>query len=237
MEILIMYQDELITLNSKSIALTKNLFTRVYAWMFAGLLMSALMAFFVSTQPELIKLFLRNKIMFFGLIIGELLLVISISGMINRMSSATAGALFAAYSLMNGITLSTIFLIYQIGSISTAFVITAGTFGLMSLIGYFTKADLSRFGSLLFMGLIGLILASIVNIFLKSSRLDWIVSILGVILFVALTAYDTNKIKMMLDRADSDETVAKIAVIGALTLYLDFINLFLFILRLMGRRR
>ncbi|HOK04212.1 MAG TPA: Bax inhibitor-1/YccA family protein [Victivallales bacterium] len=232
-----MYQEKIIAFNSKSIALTKSLFTRVYAWMFAGLLMSALMAFFVSTQPALVKLFLQNKFMFFGLIIGEFLLVILISGMINRISSATAGAFFAAYSLMNGITLSVIFLIYQIGTISLAFGITAVTFGLMSLIGYFTKADLSKLGSILFMGLVGIILASIVNIFLKSNFFDWIISMFGVLIFVGLTAYDTNKIKMMLNRADSDETIAKIAVLGALSLYLDFINLFLFILRLIGRRR
>ena len=232
-----MYRDGLLTIDARSRVLSRGLFVRVYAWMFVGLLMSAMMAFFVSTQPNLVNLFLKNKIMFFGLVIGELLLVISISGMINRIGAAAAGALFAAYSLMNGITLSVVLLVYQVSSVYAAFGVAAGMFGVMSLIGYFTKADLSRLGGIFLMVLVGIIIASVVNFFLKSSRLEWIISVIGLVLFIGLTVYDTNKIKMMLSRANSDEAVAKIAVIGALTLYLDFINLFLFILRLIGRRR
>lgn len=232
-----MYRENLLGFDSRSVALSRGLFVRVYAWMFAGLMMSALMAFIVATQPNLINLFLKNRMMFFSLIVGELLLVISISGMINRIGAATAGALFAAYSLMNGITLSVVLLVYQAGSVYAAFGIAAGTFGAMSIIGYLTKADLSRFGGFLMMALIGIIIVSVVNLFLKSSSLEWIISIVGLALFIGLTAYDTNKIKMMLSGANSDDALAKIAVLGALTLYLDFINLFLFILRIIGRRR
>jgi len=232
-----MYRENEIVYSHGVSAVGSLLFTRVYAWMFAGLAMTALMAAFVASQPNLFKLFIVNRIMFFGLLIGELLLVVAISGMINRIGAATAGALFAAYSLMNGITLSVIFLAYQAPSIAGAFSITAGTFGVMSLYGYFTKSDLSKIGNILFMALIGIIIASLVNIFLKSGRLEWIISLIGVGVFIGLTAYDTNKIKRMFAEAGSEEAIAKIAVLGALALYLDFINLFLFILRLFGRRR
>ncbi len=212
-------------------------FVKVYGWMFAALIITGLMSLFVASNPRLASLFIGTRFIFFGLIIAELLLVVVISRMINRMAAATAGALFVAYSLINGLTFSVIFLAYTAQSIAGAFFITAGTFGVMSLYGYLTKRNLSSIGNICFMALIGLIIASVVNIFLRSSMFDLIVSIAGVIIFVGLTAYDTQKIKNMLAESSDSETGAKVAIIGALSLYLDFINLFLFILRLVGRRR
>ena len=149
------------------------------------------------------------------------------------MSSATATLLFYLFSAVNGMMLSTIFLVYSMTAITKTFFITAGTFGAMSVYGYFTSKDLSKMGSFLFMALIGLIIASLVNIFLKSSGLDWIISIVGVLIFVGLTAWDTQQIKTMAMQMPGSQT-GRLATLGALTLYLDFINLFLFILRIFG---
>jgi FtsH-binding integral membrane protein len=232
-----MYSENELRYGVRGVALESVYFAKVYAWMFAALVISGLMALFVATSPNLTKLLILNRLMFFALIIGELLLVIVISGMINRMTAATAAALFVAYAILNGTTLSVIFLAYKMPSIAGAFFMTAGTFGVMSLYGYFTKRNLASIGSVCFMALIGLIIASVVNIFLQSSMFNWIVSIAGILIFVGLTAYDTQKIKNLMAGSSDEESSAKIAILGALTLYLDFINLFLFILRLMGRKR
>jgi len=210
------------------------LIRQVYAWMGAGLLVTALLALVTVSSPTLFKAVLGNKLLFYGLLIGELALVFTISGAINRLSAAMATLLFIAYSALNGVTLSIIFLVYTADSIASTFVVTAAMFGTMSVYGYMTRRDLTSWGSFLFMGLIGIIIASVVNIFVGSSAVSWIVSALGVIVFTGLTAYDTWKIKAM---AAGGAEGRKPAILGALTLYLDFINLFLMLLRLGGDRR
>ncbi len=184
-------------------------------------------------------LFSLAEITFFGLIILQLGLVFVISGMVNRLSGTMATGLFMLYSALTGLTLSSIFIAYTYSSIASTFVVTAGMFGAMSLYGYTTKRDLSGFGSMLFMGLIGIVLASLVNIWLKSPALMWAITYIGVLVFVGLTAYDTQKLKAMGEQlnADDKDSFRKYAIVGALTLYLDFINLFLMLLRIFGNRR
>ncbi len=214
------------------------LMRKVYVWMALALVITGLTAYGVATSPGLLMALATNRILFFGLIIAEFALVIGISGAINRLSLATATLMFVLYSVVNGATLSLIFVIYTMSSISSVFFITAGTFAVMALIGYTTKTDLSSMGKLLFMALIGIIIASVVNIFLKSTGLELIVSYVGVLVFVGLTAYDTQKIKrMLLEAGDTGETAQKIALLGALSLYLDFVNLFLYLLRIFGDRK
>jgi len=218
-------------------ATTQRFFVKVYTWMTIALVLTGLTALYVASSPALINAIFSNNILFFGLIIGELLLVGSLVGWINRMSSQTAMAIFVGYSVLNGLTLSMIFIIYTAGSIASTFFVTAGTFGLMSLYGYLTKSDLTKIGNILVMALIGIVLASLVNMFLKSEMLYWIVTYVGVLVFVGLIAYDTQKIKKMSAfTIDGTEEQQKGAIVGALTLYLDFINLFLLLLRILGRR-
>lgn len=218
-------------------ATTQRFFVKVYTWMTIALVLTGLTALYVASSPALINAIFSNTILFYGLIIGELLLVGSLVGWINRMSSQTAMAIFVGYSVLNGLTLSMIFIIYTAGSIASTFFVTAGTFGLMSLYGYLTKSDLTKIGNILVMALIGIVLASLVNIFLKSEMLYWIVTYVGVLVFVGLIAYDTQKIKKMSAYTiDGTEEQQKGAIVGALTLYLDFINLFLLLLRILGRR-
>ena len=176
--------------------------------------------------------------MFWGLIIAELALVFAVSGAINRLSLATATLLFVLYSVVNGATLSVIFLAYSMPAIIQTFFITAGTFGVMALVGYTTKTDLTSLGKLLFMALIGLVIATVVNMFVGSTGFDYILSYVGVLIFVGLTAYDTQKIKQMCMQApDAGEHMQKLALLGALSLYLDFINLFLYLLRIFGNNK
>ena len=178
-----------------------------------------------------------NRLLFWGLIIAEFGLVVAISAAINKLSLTTATLLFILYSVINGATLSFIFAIYTMSSIASVFFITAGTFAVMAVIGYTTKKDLTSMGKILFMALIGIIIATVVNIFLKSTGLEMIVSYLGVLIFVGLTAYDSQKIKQMLLTApDAGEGAQKLALLGALSLYLDFVNLFIYLLRIFGRR-
>ena len=225
----------------KSIELSEAfpvLMRKVYVWMALALLITGLTAYYVATSPLLIGAILTNRVLFYGLIIAELALVIGVSAAINRLSLLTATLMFLLYSVINGATLSIIFLIYQLSSIATVFFITAGTFGTMAVIGYTTKKDLSSMGRILFMALIGIIIATVVNIFIKSGGLTMILSYIGVLVFVGHTAYDSQKIKQMLLQAtDVDEGTKKVALLGALTLYLDFVNLFLYLLRIFGRRR
>lgn len=218
-------------------AVSSAFITRVYAWMTLALSITALAAYLTLSSETLLSIIFGNKIVFYGLIIGELLLVGSLVVAVRKMSPAVATLIFIGYSALNGLTLASIFLIYTAGSIALTFFITAGTFAIMSIYGYTTKADLTKIGNLAFMALIGVILASIINFFLESETLYWIISYLGVAIFVGLVAYDTQKIKEMSYEIDhaSDEG-KKASVLGALTLYLDFINLFLFLLRLFGRR-
>ncbi len=210
----------------------------VYMWMTLALGITGVVALYVAQSTELMYSIFSNSILFWGLIIAEVVLVIVISARIHKISFSTALFLFMIYSLINGLTLSVIFAAYTKESVATTFFVTAGTFGVMSLIGYFTKKDLSKLGGILFMLLIGLVIATIVNIFWANSTMYWIITYAGVLIFVGLTIYDTNKIKAMLEYHQGDEVITqKIALMGALTLYLDFINLFLYMLRLLGDRK
>jgi FtsH-binding integral membrane protein len=212
-------------------------FNAVYGWMAAGLALTAVVAWFISTQPQMLASIFRGPV-FIILIIAELALVWTISAAINRIGATAATALFMLYSALNGLTLSVIFLAYTRTSLAGTFVVTAGMFAAMSAYGYFTRTDLTRFGSLLFMALIGLVLASLVNLFWANSTLYWIVTYVGVFIFVGLTAYDTQKLRMIAAATQSDPNMAaRLSVNGALMLYLDFLNLFLLLLRIMGDRR
>lgn len=214
------------------------LMRKVYVWMTLALVITGFTAFGIASNPEIAYAIVTNRLLFWGLIIAEFGLVIGISGAINRLSIATATLLFIAYSIVNGATLSVIFMAYTMTSIASVFFITAGTFAAMAFIGYTTKTDLTSLGKILFMGLIGIIIATVVNIFIGSSMLNMIVSYIGVVIFVGLTAYDSQKIKNMLYEADSlSEEAQKLALLGSLTLYLDFINLFLMLLRIFGNNR
>jgi FtsH-binding integral membrane protein len=216
-----------------------NVLRRVYVWMTLGLLVTAGVAAFVSVSP-LSQVLAGQPLIFFALLIVELGLVVGLSWGINRISPATAMLLFFAYAVLNGLTFSVLFVVYTLGSVATTFLATAALFGAMSIIGYTTKMDLSKVGSFLFMGLIGLIIAMVVNIFWANTALGWIVTFAGILLFLGLTVYDTQRIKRMTAAAlqQGDENVqARMGILGALALYLDFINLFLFILRLGGQRR
>ena len=214
------------------------LMRKVYVWMALALVITGFTAFGVASSPGVLSVIYGNQIVFWGLMIAELVLVFAISGAINRLSLTTATLLFVLYSVINGVVLSSIFLVYTATSIASVFFITAGTFAVMALIGYTTKTDLSSMGKILLMALIGMIIASLVNVFfVKSSGFDLIISYIGVLVFVGLTAYDSQKIKQMLLMApDAGETSQKIALLGALSLYLDFINLFIYLLRIFGRR-
>lgn len=210
------------------------LIRRVYAWMGVGLAITSFMALVTLSSPVIVNAIAGNRLVYFGLLIGELALVFTLSGAINRLSAAVATLLFVAYSALNGVTLSIVALVYTANSIASTFVITAGMFGAMSIYGYMTKRDLTSWGSFLFMGLIGVVIAAIVNIFVGSSAVSWFISGIGVIVFTGLTAYDTWKIKEMAAQGIEGR---KPAILGALTLYLDFINLFLMLLRFTGNRR
>lgn len=214
------------------------LMRKVYLWMTLALAVSGLTAYYIAGSEQLLTSIYTNSLVFWVLIIAELGLVFTLSAAINKLSFPVAACLFAGYSILNGVTLSFIFVAYTAASISTTFFVTAGTFAAMAVVGTITKRDLSKMGSILLMALIGLIIASIVNIFLKNSMLDLIVSAIGVLIFVGLTAYDAQKIRQMMEAygEDVNSQTQKLAVIGALTLYLDFINLFLYLLRFFGRR-
>ena len=213
------------------------LMRKVYVWMTLALVITGFTAYGVATSPGILQMIFANQIVFWGLIIAEFALVIGLSAAINRLSLTTATLMFVLYSVINGATLSCIFLLYTMSSIASVFFITAATFGVMSLIGIVTKTDLSGMGKMLLMALIGLVIATVVNMFMKSSGLAMIINYIGVLVFVGLTAYDTQKIKQMLYMAPSDESGQKLALLGALSLYLDFVNLFLYLLRILGSRK
>lgn len=211
------------------------LMRKVYTWMTLALLITGVTAFGVASSPTL---FMSLSKMMWGLIIAELALVFILSGAINRLSLGTATLMFIGYSVLNGAMLSSIFLVYEPMVIAKVFFITAGTFGAMAVYGYTTKKDLTSMGKILFMALIGLIIATVVNMFLKSPGFDYILSYIGVAIFIGLTAWDSQKIKEMLQtQHDMSEGAQKLALLGALTLYLDFINLFLYLLRIFGNNR
>lgn len=214
------------------------LMRKVYLWMTMALAITGITAYYVANNETLLTAIVTNQILFWGLIIAEFGLVIGLTAAINKLSLTTATLMFVLYSVINGATMSFIFLIYTASSVTNVFLITAGTFAAMAAFGYFTKADLSSLGKILMMALIGVIIATIVNIFTKSEGLTVILNYVGVLVFVGLTAYDSQKIKnMLLTAPDASEASQKIALLGALSLYLDFINLFLYLLRILGSRR
>jgi len=211
--------------------------SKVYAFMAGALVVTALAAYYGSQSAELINFIYGNRTVLFGLFIVEILLVGVLSARINKMSYSTAALIFVGYSLLNGITLSSIFLLYTQSSLTATFAATAGTFGAMSLLGYFTKKDLTKFGGIMYMALIGLIIASVVNWIWPGPTMYMIITYAGVLIFVGLTAYDTQKIKRIGQELDiNTEQGKKAAILGALSLYLDFINLFLLLLRFLGSR-
>ena len=212
----------------------------VYNWMAIGLGLTGFVAFYVSNSESLMRLIFGNQLIFFGLIIAELVLVFSLAGRAHKMQASTATGLFILYAALNGVTLSAIFLIYTRSSITSTFFICAATFVACSIYGMTTKRDLTSLGGFMTMGLIGIIIASVVNLFVRSSGMSMIISYVGVLVFVGLTAYDTQKLKTMaLSQPDGLEAgvVRKGAILGALSLYLDFINLFLMLLRIFGSNR
>ncbi len=232
-------QSTIINVQDSSVKEAVNAYmTKVFGWMAAALFITAITSYVVASTPTLINLILSNRILFYGLLIGEVLLVMGIAGAINRLSIGAVTALFVLYSIVNGLTLSVIFLVFTEGSIVTTFFITALTFGVMAVMGMVTKHDLTSWGKIFMMALIGLVIASVVNMFMHSDTLSWICSYAGVLIFTGLTAYDAQKIKNMGTYAiEQGENTSKLAISGALNLYLDFINLFLFLLNLFGRRK
>jgi FtsH-binding integral membrane protein len=214
-----------------------NAFMRgVYGWMCLGLLVTGAASAFTVTSPTIMRAVFTNQLIYIGLIVVELGMVVALAAAINRLSASAATGMFLLYSALNGVTLSVIFAIYAKAAIINAFLVTAGMFGAMSLYGLLTRRDLTSLGSFMFMGLIGIIIASIVNIFTKSSMMEFVISCVGVLVFLGLTAYDTQKLKVMGDMAPADDATAvrRGMILGALTLYLDFVNLFLMLLRLFG---
>lgn len=210
---------------------------KVYTWMTLALIITGITAYGTATSPSLLNLIFSSRFTFFGLAIAELAIVLLLTARIHKMSASTATMMMILFSILNGLTMASIFILYTASSIATTFFVCSGMFAVMAIIGITTKKDLTSLGSLFFMALIGLIIASIVNIFLHNGMLDLIISGIGVIIFTGLTAYDSQNIRNMLMQQDGfGETAQKIAVIGALELYLDFINLFLYLLRFLGRR-
>ncbi len=232
--------DAMLATREKTQVLVNDYVRSVYNWMGVGLALTGVVAYLVAHTPAIRDLVFGNSLIFFGLIIAELALVFSISGMVNRMSAGTATSLFVLYAGLNGVTISFIFLVYAGASIVSTFFICAGTFVACSVYGWTTKKDLTSWGGFLMMGLIGIIIASLVNMFVRSSAVSMVVSYIGVFVFVGLTAYDTQKIKNMAltQPAGLDAgVIRKGAILGALSLYLDFINLFLLMLRIFGGAR
>jgi uncharacterized protein len=216
----------------------RSFITRVYGWMTFGLLITAAAALVTISVPGFLAAIVTNQLFFIGLIVGEFALVVILSAAVRRLSPFAAGMLFCGYALLNGVTLSVLILVYTHSSIALTFGITACTFGIMTVFGFTTRRDLTKLGSLLFMGLVGLILSSLVNIIFKSSAIYWITTYLGILVFIGLVAYDTQKLKRMsLSLGNDGELMNKASITGALALYLDFINLFLLLLRILGRRK
>lgn len=215
----------------------RTLLKNVYCWMALALVVTGLTSYYVASSERILSL--MGSGLYIGLLIAEVVLVVILSARIHKMSFTTAGIVFVIYSILNGVTLSVLLMIYTFESIALAFFITAGTFTAMALIGHFTKKDLSSMGQILLMALIGLIIATVVNLFIGSSTFQYILSYVGVIIFVGLTAYDAQKIKNQINEFGTEisENTMKLALMGALELYLDFINLMIYILRILGSRR
>mgnify|MGYP004654800139 FL=1 len=225
--------------NYASKAAQSTLLRSVYVWMTLALVITGFVSMYVAQSYQLISFIFGNRLALWGMLIAELAVVFYLSARINSISFTKATVMFIIYSILNGATLASIFLVYTMSSIASTFFVAAGTFGVMALYGYITKSDLTRIGNICLMALIGLIIATLVSMFWQNSMLQMIITYVGVILFVGLTAYDSQKIKRLLtaDGIEVTEETQKIALLGALTLYLDFINLFLYLLRLLGDRK
>lgn len=226
-----------ITINNSEQLVQRKFLTKVYGWMSLALLLSGITAFIVATSPFLINLVFGNKIGFPLLAIGEIVLVWWLSASIRKISTMTASIAFLAYSIINGATLASIFYVFSLDSIIVVFLVSALMFIGMSLYGVFSKSDIMSFGRYFSMAIIGLIVASVINIFLKSSGFNWVISIVTVVIFTGLTAYDTRKMILVSQQADGSDMFQKASIIGALELYLDFINIFLALLRIFGKSR
>ena len=226
-----------ITINNAEQLVQRKFLTKVYGWMSLALLLSGITAFIVATSPFLINLVFGNKIGFPLLAIGEIVLVWWLSASIRKISTMTASIAFLAYSVINGATLASIFYVFSLDSIIVVFLVSALMFIGMSLNGVFSKSDIMSFGRYFSMAIIGLIVASVINIFLKSSGFNWVISIVTVVIFTGLTAYDTRKMILVSQQADGSDMFQKASIIGALELYLDFINIFLALLRIFGKSR
>lgn len=212
-------------------------FLRVtYGWMAAGLAITALVALVLASTPEIVISIARNRLLFWGLAIGQLGVVFYLSARVSRLSPATAAALFLGYSALTGVTFATVLLVYTRESVATTFFVTAGMFGALAMYGTVTRRSLAGMGQFLFMGLIGVVIASVVGIFWQNSAFQFVLSFIGVILFTGLTAYDAQRLSAMALSIPEGQS-GSYAVVGALTLYLDFVNLFLFLLRFLGGRR
>lgn len=222
--------------SARVISTASSVMKRVYVKMTFGLLVTAFISMFCASSMSYMQFMATNSWFYWGLLIAELAIVFTMSARLTKMSSSSAALLFYVFAALNGLALAPIFLIYTATSIAKTFFICAGTFGAMSVYGYFTTQDLTKWGNFLFYALIGLIIASLVNIFTRSTAMGWIISCAGVLIFVGLTAWDTQKIKQMTQYAPAD-MAGHIATIGALSLYLDFINLFLYLLRFFGSSR
>lgn len=225
--------------NYASKAAQSTLLRSVYVWMTLALVITGFVSMYVAQSYQLVSFIFGNKLALWGMLIAELAVFFYLSARINSISFTKATVMFIIYSILNGATLASIFLVYTMSSIASTFFVAAGTFGVMALYGYVTKSDLTRIGNICLMALIGLIIATLVSMFWQNSMLQMIITYAGVILFVGLTAYDSQKIKRLLtvDGIEVTEETQKIALLGALTLYLDFINLFLYLLRLLGDRK
>ena len=209
----------------------------VYGWMSCALMVTAGAAYYVAITPAVAHFFFANSIAMLGLFIGQIALVFAIVAFLPRMNFVSALSMFLLYALSVGITSASVFFVFDLGSIISTFLTTAFTFGFMSLYGYVTKTDLTTMGNMSAMVLMGIVVAMLINMFLQSPRVEYLISVVGVIIFVLLTAYDTQKIKQIGRSALDNEMRGKLTIVGALTLYLDFINLFLFLLRFMGKKR
>jgi len=227
----------------QSVSITQTFLSGVFMWMGIALAITAVTSWLFAGNQELMGLLINTEtgsmsMLGWVVMLAPLGLVLLMSAGVNRMSASTLLLVFIGYSILMGMSLSFIFFIYSLGSIAKTFLITTGMFGFMAILGYTTKTDLTKFGSILLMGLVGIIIASVVNIFMQSAQMDYIISFIGVLIFTGLTAYDVQKLKRIGNNASMDgETMRKMTIMGALTLYLDFINLFLFLLRFFGNRK
>ncbi len=230
------YSENLKFSESENELAKQKFLSSVYGWMCFALAITGVVAYFTSNSHAILSFIFSSRFTYMGLIIGELVLVGFLSARIRTMSVATAMIMFVVYSIINGLTMSAIFIVYTQSSIAHVFGISALMFGSMSLFGMTTKKNLAPMARYLFMGIIGLLIASLINFFLGSSQVSWIISIVSVVIFTALTAYDTQKIMQLSNMAQDNDAYKKVAIIGALHLYLDFINIFLGLLRIFGKR-